>query len=162
MEEVGEHPDAALLDLGRARVLSVVDEVAVEVSGDDPLCLRLHPRGDERGQVVRRVTFDREVLEHQPHRVGGGHTFGGKLTAGDILGDKAIAEQRCVSVGGGLDGHSLSLGRLIWTDARAWLAGRVLPVGQGSRVMVWWGARQRGSARTASMPGTAVRPRSGN
>ena len=31
VEEAGEHPDAALLDLGRARVLGVVDEVAVEV-----------------------------------------------------------------------------------------------------------------------------------
>jgi hypothetical protein len=31
---VGEHADAALLDLGRARVLGVVDEVAVEVLGD--------------------------------------------------------------------------------------------------------------------------------
>ena len=32
MEEVGEHPDAALLDLGRPRVLGVVDEVAVQVA----------------------------------------------------------------------------------------------------------------------------------
>ena len=31
VEEVGEHPDAALLDLGGARVLGVVDEVAVQV-----------------------------------------------------------------------------------------------------------------------------------
>ena len=31
MEQVGQHPDAALLDLGRARVLGVVDEVAVQV-----------------------------------------------------------------------------------------------------------------------------------
>ena len=30
VEEVGEHPDAALLDLGGARVLGVVDEVAVQ------------------------------------------------------------------------------------------------------------------------------------
>ena len=131
MEEVGEHPDAALLDLGRARVFSVVDEVAVQVRGDDPLCLRLHPRGDKGGQVVRRVTFDREVLEHQPHRVGGGHTFGRKLTAGDVLGNEAIPEQRCVSVGVGLGGHSLSFGRLIRTDARVGVAGRVLRVRKG-------------------------------
>ena len=32
VEEVGEHADAALLDLGRARVLGVVDEVAVRGS----------------------------------------------------------------------------------------------------------------------------------
>ena len=30
VEEVGQHPDAALLDLGRARILGVVDEVAVQ------------------------------------------------------------------------------------------------------------------------------------
>jgi hypothetical protein len=32
MEKIGEHPDAALLDLGRARILGVIDEVAMQVS----------------------------------------------------------------------------------------------------------------------------------
>ena len=52
VEQVGQHPDAALLDLRGARVLGVVDEVAVEVLGDDPLRLGLHPGGHERGEVV--------------------------------------------------------------------------------------------------------------
>ena len=34
MEELGQHPDAALLDLEGLRVLGVVDEVAVEVPVD--------------------------------------------------------------------------------------------------------------------------------
>ncbi len=69
VEQVGEHPDAALLDLGRARVLGVVDEVAVQVLGDDPLRLRLHPRGHEGGEVARRVALEREVLGDQAHGV---------------------------------------------------------------------------------------------
>ena len=62
VEEVGEHPDAALLDLGGDRVLRVVDEVAVQVLGDDPLRLRLHPGGHERGEVALRVALHGEVL----------------------------------------------------------------------------------------------------
>ena len=44
VEEVGEHADAALLDLGRDRILGVVDEVAVEVLGDQPLAPRAPSR----------------------------------------------------------------------------------------------------------------------
>ena len=54
VEQVGEHPDAALLDLRRLRVLGVVDEVAVQVLGDDALRLGLHPRRHERGEVAHR------------------------------------------------------------------------------------------------------------
>ena len=52
VEEVGEHADAALLDLRGLRVLGVVDEVAVEVVGDQQLRLGLHPGGDEGGEVA--------------------------------------------------------------------------------------------------------------
>ncbi len=62
VEQVGQHPHAALLDLGGDRVLGVVDEVAVEVLGDDPLRLGLHPGRHERRQVALRVAFDGEVL----------------------------------------------------------------------------------------------------
>ncbi len=62
MEEVGQHPDAALLDLGRARVLRVVDEVAVQALGDDPLRLGLHPGGHERREVALRVAVEHQLL----------------------------------------------------------------------------------------------------
>jgi hypothetical protein len=39
VEQIGQHPDASLLELGGPRVLRVVDEVAVEVLGDQPLRL---------------------------------------------------------------------------------------------------------------------------
>ena len=73
VEQVGQHPDAPLLDLRRDRVLRVVDEVAVQVLRDDPLRLRLHPGGDERGQVALRVALHGEVHVHQPHGVRRGH-----------------------------------------------------------------------------------------
>ena len=69
VEEVGQHADAALLDLGRLRVLGVVDEVAVEVVGDQPLRLGLHPGGHEGGQVAHRVALELELLADQPHGV---------------------------------------------------------------------------------------------
>ena len=93
VEEVGEHPDAALLDLGRARVLRVVDEVAVQVRGDDPLRLGLHPGRHERRQVARRVALEGEVLADQPHRVDGGHARVRELPGRHLLGGEAVAEQ---------------------------------------------------------------------
>jgi hypothetical protein len=54
VEEVGQHADAALLDLRGLRILGVIDEVAVQVLGDDPLRLGLHPRRHERRQVALR------------------------------------------------------------------------------------------------------------
>ena len=73
VEQVGQHPDAALLDLGRDRVLGVVDEVAVQVLGDDPLRLGLHPGRHEGRQVPLRIAFEVQVLVEQPHRIGRAH-----------------------------------------------------------------------------------------
>ncbi len=93
VEEVGQHPDAALLDLGRDRVLGVVDEVAVQVLGDDPLRLRLHPGRHEGGQVACRVTLEGEVLADQPHRVGRTHPGHGEGRRRHLLGQEAVAEE---------------------------------------------------------------------
>ena len=79
VEEVGQHPHAALLDLGGDRVLRVVDEVAVQVLRDDPLRLGLHPRGDEGGEVALRVALHGEVLVEEPHRVVGRHAAVGEV-----------------------------------------------------------------------------------
>jgi hypothetical protein len=57
VEQVGQHPHAALLDLRGDRVLGVVDEVGVEVLRDDPLRLRLHPGRDEGGEVALGIAL---------------------------------------------------------------------------------------------------------
>src|SRR4029453_5193594 len=73
MEEVGEHADAALLDLRSLGVLGVVDEVAVEVLADQVGDVRSHPGGDERRQVLLRVAVDEELLLDQEARRGRVH-----------------------------------------------------------------------------------------
>ena len=93
MEEVGEHPHAALLDLGGDRVLRVVDEVRVEVLGDDPLSLRLHPGGDEGREVALRVALHRQVLADQPHRIHCAHAAVGEVGRRRCLGEEAVAEE---------------------------------------------------------------------
>ena len=110
VEEVGEHPDAALLDLRRARVLGVVDEVAVQVRRDDLLRLRLHPRRDERREVAGRVALQREVLGDEAHGVDRRHPRVREVRAGHLLGDEAVAEEGGVGVGGDEGGHALLLG----------------------------------------------------
>ena len=92
VEEVGEHADAALLDLGGLRVLGVVDEVAVEVLGDDPLRLGLHPGGHEGGQVAHRDPVEHQLLADQPHGVDGGHAVLRQLVVGCRLEQEAVAE----------------------------------------------------------------------
>jgi hypothetical protein len=57
----------------------VVDEVAVQVLGDDPLRLGLHPGGDEGGEVPHRNSVEDELLTDQPHRVDGAHSMLGQL-----------------------------------------------------------------------------------
>ena len=94
VEQVGQHPDAALLDLGRDRVLGMVDEVAVQVLGDDPLGLRLHPGRDEGGQVSLRITFEVEVLVDQPHRIGRAHPALGERGRRRRFGQEPVAEER--------------------------------------------------------------------
>jgi len=73
MEQMGEHADAALLDLGGLGVLRVVDEVAVKVLNDDPLDLGLHPGGHERREVPNRDPVEHELLLEQAQRVQRGH-----------------------------------------------------------------------------------------
>ena len=100
VEEVGEHADAALLDLGRDRVLGVVDEVAVEVLGDDPLRLGLHPGGDEGGEVAVRVALQLEFEADQPHRVEGGHAGLREGAVGGVFDEEAVAVEHPHLAGG--------------------------------------------------------------
>ena len=90
VEEVGEHPDAALLDLRRLRVLGVVDVVAVQVLGDHPLRLGLHPRRHERREVAHRDAVEDELLAEQPHRVGGRHPLLGEAVVGRVASRNSL------------------------------------------------------------------------
>ena len=87
-----EHADAALLDLGRLGVLGVVDEVAVQVLGDDPVGLGLHPGRHEGRQVAHRDPVEHELLADQPHGVDGGHPVLRELVIGRRLEQEAVAE----------------------------------------------------------------------
>ena len=60
--QVGEHPDAALLDHRRLRILGVIDVVAVQVVGDHLLRLGLHPGRDERREVAHRDAVEHQLL----------------------------------------------------------------------------------------------------
>ena len=92
VEEVGEHADAALLDLGRLRVLGVVDEVGVQVLGDHPLGLGLHPGGHEGGEVAQRKAVEQELLAEQAHRVDRRHAGLGQLAVRRLVEQEAVAE----------------------------------------------------------------------
>ena len=108
VEEVGEHPDAALLDLRRLRVLGVVDVVAVQVLGDDALRLGLHPRGDEGRQVAQRDAVEHQLLAEQPHRVDRRHADVRQPVVGRVAEQEGVA----VTVAVGVDGFA---GRAHWS-----------------------------------------------
>ena len=60
--EAAEDVDAAHLELGRLRVLVLVDHVLVEALGHQLLGLRLHPGADERGEVHARVAVEHQLV----------------------------------------------------------------------------------------------------
>ena len=57
-------------------------KLRVQVLGDDPLRLGLHPRRDERREVALRVALHRQVLADQPHRVDRAHPALGEVVDG--------------------------------------------------------------------------------
>jgi hypothetical protein len=65
MEEVVDHAHAALRDLGGARVLGVVDVVAMEVMGDHRGRLRVHECRHERREVLHRVAVEQHLRLEQ-------------------------------------------------------------------------------------------------
>ena len=85
VEEVGEYSDAALLDLGGLRILGVIDEVPVQVLGDDSLGLGLHPGGNEGGQVPHREPVEDQLLADEAHGLHGGHPMLGQVFVGRRL-----------------------------------------------------------------------------
>ncbi len=161
VEEVGEHADAALLDLGGLRVLGVVDEVAVQVLGDDLLRLGLHPGGHERRQVALRDAVEHELLGDQAHRRDRLHRGLRELVVGHALGKPlggdAVIEQRglvvvhscLLGVGGGIQPQEPTLSRgardhPVWV---MWSLPRWLEPARGSARPPRSRGRRRASAR---------------
>jgi hypothetical protein len=105
VEQIAEHADAALLDLGRPRVLRVVDEVAVQVLGDQLPGLGLHPRGDERRQVAFGNPLGDQVLGDQPLRRERAHWRLREGPVGDRFDDPPVLLEplgrQCLTVHGG-------------------------------------------------------------
>ena len=133
VEQVREHADAALLDLGRLRILGVVDEVAVQVLGDHPLRLGLHPGRHERRQVAHRDPVENELLPDQAHRIGRRHPVLGQLVVRRRLAQEPVAV---------LLGERLELRREV-----------VAVVGDRHGVVPpWWRASMRAPAKKQSAP----------
>ena len=81
--EATENVDAAHLERGRLRVLVLVDHVLVQALGHQLLGLRLHPGGDEGGEVHARVAVEHQlVVDDLVGDVGGYLTFT-QLVSGD-------------------------------------------------------------------------------
>ena len=67
--QVAEHRHAAPLELGRLRVLVLVDHVLVEALGHQRVGLRLHPRRHERREVQPRVAVEQQLgADHAARR----------------------------------------------------------------------------------------------
>ena len=81
------------------RVLRVIDEVAVEVLGDDPLDFGLHPRGHERREVANRNPVEHELLFEQAQRVQRGHAALRQLLGWRVTLEEAVAEPLLELVG---------------------------------------------------------------
>ena len=84
-----EDVDAAHLELRGLRVLVLVDHVLVEALGHELLGLRLHPRGDERGQVQARVAVEHQLVVDD--LVG---DVGRQLALGDLVARDVPALER--------------------------------------------------------------------
>ena len=92
--QVGQHVHAAPLDLGRLRVLVLVDHVLVDRQVHEPVHLRLLPGLAERGQVLTGVAVEHELVGHDREGIVGA----------PLVGRKAILRRRLGHVLTGVDG----------------------------------------------------------
>ena len=86
---VGQDGDAAPLELRGLRVLVLVDHVLVDALGHELPGLRLHPGGDERGQVEAGVAVEHQLVVDD--LVG---DVGAKLAVGDAVSRDRLAFER--------------------------------------------------------------------
>jgi hypothetical protein len=71
--QLGQDADAARFELGRLRVLILVDHVLAEALGHEHFRLRLHPGGHEGGQVEAGVAVQDQLVPHHLQRGGRQH-----------------------------------------------------------------------------------------
>ncbi len=83
--EAREHVHAAQLELGRLRVLVLVDHVLVEGLGHEPVGLGLHPGRHEGGQVEPGVAVEHELVVDDLVGGVGRHAAGRQLVARHAL-----------------------------------------------------------------------------
>ena len=83
--QVGEHVHAAPLDLGRLRVLVLVDHVLVDRQVHQPVDRRFLPRLAERGQVLTGVAVEHELVGNDGEGVVGVPLLGGEAILGRRL-----------------------------------------------------------------------------
>ena len=62
MPEVGQHMDAASLDLGRLRILVLVDHVLVDALRHQLGNLRLRPRLAKGGEILAGVAVEHQLV----------------------------------------------------------------------------------------------------
>ena len=105
--QLAEDVHAAHLELGRLRVLVLVDHVLVEALGHQHLGLRLHPGGHERGQVEPRVAVEHQLVVHRAGRRRRERAPRGQMVAGDAVAFEG--EDRSGSQFLGRDGRALGV-----------------------------------------------------
>jgi hypothetical protein len=86
MEQVGEHVDAAVMDVGRLGIFVLIDVVLAQAVGEQPVGLRLHPGRHESGQVEGRIAVEVELVANDPVCDIGRHHLLGQLVPRDRRG----------------------------------------------------------------------------
>ncbi len=61
--QVRDHVDATAFDLGRLRILVLVDHVLVDAGVEQAMNLRFDPCLAERGQVLARIAVEQQLVE---------------------------------------------------------------------------------------------------
>ncbi len=92
--EIGEHLDTSALELGRLRVLVLVDQVLVDTQIHQAMDLRLLPRLAERSQVLAGVSVEEQLVRNRLVRQFGPHLTVGKESRGQAFQNFAIGVER--------------------------------------------------------------------
>ena len=112
MPQVGEHGDAAVLDLGRLRILVLVDHVLVDALVEEAMHFGFDPGLAERGEVLPRVAVEEEFVADGLVNVPGVPLVLGEEFLGQRVGEVAGGED---FVGGIARGRGCGEGHdVIW------------------------------------------------
>lgn len=130
--QVGQDVDAAGLDLGRLRVLVLVDHVLVEALVHQAVHAVVGPGGAEGGQVLRRVAVEEELVAEQLVDHLGGRVVFGHPVLGEDLAAQGRREHVRVGVGVAyvfrlMKSHVRTIGDVSLQTALAGQSNRELP-----------------------------------